>query len=171
VIHRIDLLRHAKSSWDDPGLPDPERPLAPRGLKAAARLREHLRRSRFSPDLVLCSPAVRTVETLDRVRDGLAGDLRVEIEDELYAADADYLLARLRRLPESTSSVMVVGHNPGIADLAVGLAKGGEGKALERMRRKFATGGLATLSVSLAWRNLGWDTATLEAFVVPKQLK
>ena len=171
MIHRIDLLRHAKSSWDDPGLADPERPLARRGVKATVRIREHLRRSGFAPDLVLCSPAVRTVETLDRVRDGLPGDLRIETEDDLYAADAGYLLARLQRLPESTSSALVVGHNPGISDLALGLAKGGDEEAVERMRRKYPTGGLATLRVDRAWRDLDWGTATLQAFVVPKQLR
>ena len=140
-------------------------------MKAAARLLEYLRRAGVAPDLVLCSPAVRTIETLDRVRDGLGGEVRVEVEEELYGADADQLLARLRRLPESTGSVLVVGHNPGIGDLAIGLARVGDEQGIERMRRKYPTGGLATLSVDLAWRDLDWDGATLEAFVVPKQLK
>ena len=140
-------------------------------MKAAARLREHLRRSRFAPDLVLCSPAVRTVETLDRVRNGLAGDVPVRIEDELYAADADYLLARLRRVPEATGSVMVVGHNPGIEDLVLRLTRTGDPEALGRIKRKYPTGGLASLSFAVAWRDLGWGMATLEAFVVPRQLK
>ena len=120
AIHRIELLRHAKSSWDDPGLADRERPLARRGVKATARLREHLRRSGIAPDLVLCSPAARAVETWERVRDGLAGDMRVGIEAELYAASADQLLARLGQLPESAGSVLVIGHNPGIGELAEG---------------------------------------------------
>jgi len=164
-------LRHAKSSWDDPGLADRERPLARRGVKATARLREHLRRSGIAPDLVLCSPAARAVETWERVRDGLAGDMRVEIEAELYAASADQLLARLGRLPESAGSVLVIGHNPGIGELAEGLAGEGDEEALEQMRRKYPTGGLATLSVDRPWRELDWGTATLEAFVVPRQLE
>ena len=170
-MRRIDLLRHAKSSWSDPSLADFERPLAPRGVKASARLREHLRRSRVAPDLVLCSRAVRTVETLDRVRDGLPADMRIEIEDDLYGAGADSLLTRLRRLPDGLGSLMLIGHNPGIEDLALGLVGDGDASALERMRRKYPTGGLATLSFDGAWSELGPATASLEAFVIPKQLK
>jgi phosphohistidine phosphatase len=170
-VHRIDLLRHAKSSWSDPSLADLERPLSPRGVKASARLREHLGRSRVAPDLVLCSPAVRTVETLDRVRDGLPADTRIEIEDDLYGAGADSLLARLRRLPDALGSLMLIGHNPGIEDLALGLVGDGDASVLERMRRKYPTGGLATLSFDGAWSELGPATARLEAFVIPKQLK
>jgi phosphohistidine phosphatase len=170
-VLRIHLLRHAKSSWDDPDLADIERPLARRGVKASARLRKHLEHSRISPDLVLCSPAVRTVETLDRVRDGLPADVEVEIEDELYGAGGDALLSRLRRLPTDVGSVMLVGHNPGIEDLALGLADDGDESALERMRGKYPTGGLATLTADAPWSGLAPGRARLEAFVVPKQLK
>ena len=119
--HLIYLLRHTKSSWDEPALLDHERPLAKRGRKAAALLREHFDEAGVAPDLVLCSSAVRAIQTLEGVREGLPAGARVEIESDLYAAGAASLLGRLRRLPEEVGSVMLVGHNPGIEDLAAEL--------------------------------------------------
>ena len=84
--HLIYLLRHAKSSWDEPELLDHERPLAKRGRKALALLREHFHEVGVAPDLVLCSSAVRAVQTLEGVREGLPAGARVEIESDLYAA-------------------------------------------------------------------------------------
>ena len=169
--HLIYLLRHAKSSWDDPKLLDHERPLAKRGRKAVALLREHVRESGVAPDLVLCSSAVRAIETLEGVRKGLPPGTRVEVEAGLYAADAGSLLGRLRRLPEETGSVMLVGHNPGIEDLAVELAGGGDPDARTALEAKYPTGGLATLAFDGPWRELDPAGATLEAFVVPRRLE
>ena len=169
--HLIYLLRHAKSSWDEPELRDHERPLAKRGRKAVALLRKHLHDSRVAPDLVICSSAVRAMQTLDGVREGLPPATRVEIEDGLYAADAASLLGRLRRLPEEVGSVMIVGHNPGFEDLAVELSGGGSApEALAALEAKYPTGGFATLAFEGAWRELGPEAATLEAFAVPRRL-
>jgi phosphohistidine phosphatase len=169
--HRIYLLRHTKSSWDDPGLADHERPLAKRGREAARLLRDHFRDAGVTPDLVLCSSAVRAIETLEGVRGGLSPGTRVEIEAGLYGAGVDALLRRLKALPETVGAVMLVGHNPAIEELAAELA-GGEGNedARARMHAKYPTGGLATLGFDGPWSELDWDGANLEAFVVPKQL-
>ena len=169
--HLIYLLRHAKSSWDEPELADRERPLAKRGRKAVALLRAHFEETGVAPDLVLCSSAVRAVQTLEGVREGLPAATRVEIEPGLYAAGAASLLGRLRRLPEELGSVMLVGHNPGLEDLAVELAGPGEPDARASLEAKYPTGGLATLAFEGAWRELDWKGATLEAFLVPRQLK
>ena len=115
---RLLLLRHAKSSWDDPALADHDRPLAPRGRRAAKLIGEHLRENQIGVSLVLCSSARRARETLDLVQ--TPGE--VLIERELYGASADELLARLRRVPDQRGTVMLIGHNPAIEDLAVGLA-------------------------------------------------
>ncbi len=168
--HLIYLLRHAKSSWDEPELLDHERPLAKRGRKAVALLREHLRESGVAPDLVLCSSAVRAIQTLEGVRAGLPPETRVETEADLYAASAASLLGRLRRLPEELGSVMLVGHNPGLEDLAAELAGGGDPEARAAMEAKYPTGGLATLAFEGRWRDLDPGGATLEAFAVPRQL-
>jgi phosphohistidine phosphatase len=170
VRHLIYLLRHAKSSWDEPELLDHERPLAKRGRKAVALLREHFLESGVAPDLVLCSSAVRAIQTLEGVREGLPPGTRVEIEAGLYAAGVASLVGRLHRLPEEIGSVMVVGHNPGIEDLAAELAGRGEPDARAAMEAKYPTGGLATLAFEGPWQELDREGATLEAFAVPRRL-
>ncbi|MQA73568.1 MAG: phosphohistidine phosphatase SixA [Solirubrobacterales bacterium] len=170
VRHTLYLLRHAKSSWDDPELSDRARPLAKRGRRAVALLGEHLRETAVAPDLVLCSSAVRAVETLEGVRDGLPPGVAVEIEDDLYSADAAALLERLRALREAVGSVMLVGHNPELEELAGELAGGGDPDARARVAAKYPTGGLATLAFEGTWRRLDRHDATLEAFAVPREL-
>ena len=167
-MHTLFLLRHAKSSWTDPTLPDVERPLAPRGRRDAKRIAEHLRRRGIEPELVLCSTAVRTRETLDLVRPALPTS-KLAHEQELYAASADALLARVRRVPETVESVMVIGHNPGLHQLALVLASTGE--ELERLEAKFPTAALATLKLTRAWDEVAAGDATLAEYVVPKQLR
>jgi phosphohistidine phosphatase len=166
-VRDLLLLRHAKSSWDDPELPDRERPLAPRGRRDAGRIARHLRRAGSTPDLVLCSPATRTRETLELVRPAL-GDAAVLLEDELYAAPAGRLLERVHRVPDSVASLMLIGHNPGLQDLALLLAASGD--ELERLRTKFPTAALATLAFDEGWDRLARSAAALTAYVVPKQL-
>ena len=168
--HLIYLLRHAKSSWDEPELVDRERPLAKRGRKAVVLLREHFQESGVAPDLVLCSSAVRAIQTLDGVREGLPPGARVEIEAGLYAAGAAALLERLRSVPEEVGSVMLVGHNPGIEDLAAELIGGGDPGARTALETKYPTGGVATLAFEGTWRELDSKGATLEAFTVPRRL-
>lgn len=165
------LLRHAKSSWDDPGLADRDRPLAPRGRKAAGRIAAHLRAERIEPAVVLCSSAVRTRQTLDAILPALEGATEILVEDALYAAGAESLLARLRSVPEAAPSALLIGHNPGIADLAFVLAGGGDADALRRLREGFPTGALATLAIPQAgWEELGDGDAELTAYVVPREL-
>ncbi len=170
VRRLIYLLRHAKSSWDEPELLDQERPLAKRGRKAVVLLREHIQESGVAPELVLCSSAVRAVQTLEGVRDGLPPGTPVEIEDGLYAASAGSLLGRLRRMPEDLGSVMLVAHNPGIEDLAAELIGDGDPDERAALEAKYPTGGFATLAFEGAWPELGPDAATLEAFAVPRRL-
>jgi phosphohistidine phosphatase len=161
---RLFLLRHAKSSWEDPGLADHERPLAPRGRRAAMSMGEHLPREGIRPALVLCSSARRARETLDRVSPG--GEAR--IEPELYGASPTELIERLRRVPDTVDSVMVIGHNPAMQSLTVGLAVPGAQR--ERVERKFPTGALATLLFTGDWDGLQPGSAELVAFVRPKEI-
>lgn len=162
---RLLLLRHAKSSWDDPSLDDHDRPLAPRGRAAAKLIADHLRQARIRPSIVLCSSARRTQETLAEL--GL--DCDVQIEPALYGASAGGLIERLRALPESVDSPMLIGHNPAIQSLTVTLAAGGA--ELARARQKFPTAALATLAIAGTWSELAPGRAELEAFVTPKGLQ
>ena len=164
-MRRLFLLRHAKSSWDEPGLADRERPLASRGRKATKLIAAYLRDEGISPQLVLCSSSVRTRETLRGLR---LDEADVRIEDDLYGASADELLAVVRHLPDEVDSVMLVGHNPGIEDLTIRLS--GQGEELARVRQKFPTAALATLELDGSWRELAPGGAELVAFVKPKEL-
>ena len=160
-MRTLHLLRHAKSSWDDAGLPDHDRPLAPRGIRAATRMD-------VRPDLVLCSSAVRARQTLDHVRPAL-GDALVKIEPSIYAAAADDILELLRGLAEPIRSVMVVGHNPGLQDLAVQLAAGGD--RLDELTEKYPTGALATLVFAAdSWASVGAHQAERSGYAVPREL-
>src|SRR5205814_75574 len=151
-------------SWDDPALSDHDRPLAPRGRRAAKAMARYFRDEGIEPELVLCSSAVRARETLERVDPG--GE--VSVEPELYGASEQDLVARLREVPYTVESVMLVGHNPAMQHLALDLAGGGEG--LADVERKFPTGALATLTFTGGWRELGPGSAELAGFVKPKQL-
>ena len=155
------LLRHAKSSWDDPMLADHDRPLGPRGRKAAKLISEHLREQRIGVSLVLSSSARRARETVDLVKP--PGELRVE--RGLYAASADLLLERVRSLPLEATTVMIVGHNPGLHELATRLVR--DPGALTE---KFPTGALAMLSFTGPWSGLSFGDAELVAFVTPREL-
>lgn len=169
-MRTVYLLRHAKSDWSDRTLSDQARPLAPRGRRDAKRLAKHLRRRRIEPTRVLCSSAERTRETLELVRPALRGGTPVQVEDGLYAAATDELLERLRALPDESDSVLVIGHNPGLQELALVLAT--PSRTRRRLEAKFPTAALATLAVPHAtWAQLAAGEAELTAFVVPKQLR
>jgi phosphohistidine phosphatase len=129
---------------------------------------KHLGRKRITPELVLCSPSTRTRQTLARIAPGLGKDVDVRIEPELYAASAPDLLEVLHAVPDEVESVMLIGHNPGIQDLALSLARGGSEVA--RARRKFPTAALATLELNGGWRELEPGSAELVSFVKPKEL-
>jgi phosphohistidine phosphatase len=158
----LHLLRHAKSSWAEPALADHDRPLAPRGRRAAKLVGKHLRDRQIELSLVLCSPAKRARQTLEFV----APTGEVVIERGLYGASAEQLLDRLRQVSDQDDAVMLIGHNPAIEELAAGLA----GDGAELIGEKFPTGALATLTFSGPWSDVALGAATLESFVRPREL-
>jgi phosphohistidine phosphatase len=165
ATRRLVLLRHAKSSWVDADLPDHDRPLDKRGRRDAALVGEQLRSVRLRPEMVLCSSAVRTRETLELLR--LEGEFETTIEDDLYGAGPDELLGRLRRTPLQVTAVLVVGHNPGLEELTNLLI----GDRVDAPLR-FPTGAFADLGVRIeTWRELDRGVAQLDAFVAPRELR
>jgi phosphohistidine phosphatase len=168
-MHRLLLLRHAKSSWDEPALPDPERPLAQRGRKAAKKMARHLRGTELRADLVLCSSSRRTRETLEILAPAFGG-AELLVEDRLYGAGDDELLGRLREVPESAGTVALIGHNPGVQDLAVELAGPDPGSEAGRLRERFPTGAVAVFELDGDWRGLGPGRGRLVSFTVPREL-
>ena len=167
-MKRLYLLRHGKSSWKDTGPRDHDRPLAIRGRRAAEAIARHVRDYDLEPELVLCSTARRARETLDRIQPAL-GAPTVELEDDLYAASADALLQRLRRVPDTLASVMLIGHNPGLQELALDLAR--PAPAVSELARKFPTAALATLEFRAStWQELDHETGEIVALVRPRDL-
>jgi phosphohistidine phosphatase len=161
------VLRHAKSSWDDPGLVDHDRPLSNRGGRTTSVMLDHFTAEGIKPDLVLCSSALRARQTLEGILPAL-GEPVLSVERELYGACADDLLTRISRVPESSTSVLLIGHNPGLLDLVVLVAESGD---VDEVRTKFPTAALATLALRGAWSELGPGQAHLSAYVTPKGLK
>ena len=164
------LLRHAKSSWADEGTPDHERPLNARGREGAARVGARLARREVSLDRVLCSSAQRTRETLEILVAQLPEPPPSETRRELYLASAGDLFSLLQDEPDTAENVMVIAHNPGIAQLAGLLARTGSAALREEMLRKYPTGGLAELRLEApAWRSLD-QGCELVSFEIPRKL-
>ena len=167
-MRQVWLLRHAKSSWDDPTLADEDRPLAPRGVRDAATMASYLA-SVDPPRFVLCSAGLRARQTLAAVLPSLGSPVEIGIEPGLYTFDAEVVIERLQRLHEAVTSVMLVGHNPALEDAALRLSAGGAERA--RLEAKFPTAALATIDLpDTPWASLRGGTGTLTRFVVPKDV-
>ena len=167
----LGLLRHAKSSWDDDGLHDHDRPLSPRGERAATLMGAYIAQQGLEPALVLCSSARRAVDTCERVLTELAGAPPLRIERDLYLADPDCILACLASVEATTPSVLVVGHNPGLGELAAMLAGVGEEAPRRRLKARFPTAAYAALRFTGGgWGEIAVGGGELLAFETPKSL-
>jgi phosphohistidine phosphatase len=167
----LSLFRHAKSSWADARLKDFERPLNERGEDAAPRMGAFMARRGIVPDLILCSSAVRTRQTLDLVRPHLRGSPKILYEDALYLAAPSVLLKHIAKVPAKVRHVMVVGHDPGLHTLAQELSGSGRHEDLEALAEKFPTAGLAVIVFAVRqWTEVKRGGGRLELFVVPKRL-
>jgi phosphohistidine phosphatase len=169
---RLILVRHAKSAWPD--VPDHERPLAPRGRRQAPLIGAWLREADYVPDAVLCSTAQRARQTWQLMSTELRAAAAVTEDERIYGADVASLLELVRRVPEPARVVLLVGHDPGVRDLAITLAGHGAGPAgdlITRIREKFPTGAAAVLEPRGTWSDLGAGAARLTNFVVPRDLE
>ena len=167
----LSLLRHAKSSWGDPGQKDFDRPLAERGREAAPRMGGYMAAQGLNPDLVLCSPAVRARQTLDLVLPQLTGQPTVEYEDALYLAAPSVLLARIRKIAAKVRHILVISHDPGMQGLAVELAAKGDPELLQAVASKFPTAGLVVITFkSNDWSKVAPGKGQLTHFMTPKRL-
>jgi phosphohistidine phosphatase len=164
------LLRHAKSGWKDRSHDDFDRPLAPRGRRAAPLMGRWLAEHGLEPDLVLCSTARRAVETLELLLTALASGPETSCLKTLYLAPPSRLLAVLRRLGPDRGRVLLVAHNPGLHHLAVALAGRPGGPAGLLLAEKFPTAALARFQVE-SWPELGHRPARLLDFVRPRDLE
>lgn len=168
-MKEILLVRHAKSSWDTPSLDDFDRPLAARGREAAPLVGRVIAGRGWLPDRVLVSPALRARQTWARIRAVLDDPPRASHPDALYMGSAATLMDLVRAAPAATARLLIVGHNPGLEELAQTLAgRESDARALERLKGKFPTAALARLAFDGAWAGLAPGGARLVDFVRPK---
>ncbi len=162
------LLRHAKSLWNDPTLGDFERPLSDRGLRDAQKIARHLQHVKPPIEMVLCSSALRTTQTLDALRSVLKSKTDIFIEDLLYTFDASEVLERVKKVPPDIKCVLVIGHNPAIQNLAFQLTS--PGSLRQKIATKYPTAALAAIEL----RNRTWDISepiiSKSTFVTPADL-
>jgi phosphohistidine phosphatase len=162
------LLRHAKSSWKEPGLNDPDRPLNRRGRNAAKIMATYLRRSEIKPDLVICSTAIRAKQTLDPIVKAI-NPPKIILERKIYGGTQERLWEQLWNVPKSARSVLLIGHDPALHHFALELAK--TGKPLPFADEKFPTCAMARYRFRGAWKALKPHGAKLISFVTPKALR
>ena len=168
----LSLLRHAKSSWNNPSLPDQERPLATRGVADAPLVGRTMAERGIDPDLVLCSSARRTRDTLALVLPELKVEPQVIYKDELYHPSPGEMLEILREVPPSASRLLIVGHNPEIQAFALDLVGSGPKHYRDRLREKFSTGGLAVINFTSGnWKGVTVNSGSLNLFISPKDLR
>jgi phosphohistidine phosphatase len=165
-MKRLILTRHAKSSWDDPLTPDHDRPLNERGKAAAADLGQWLASRGYVPDEVLCSDSLRTRKTFSGIAPALPGTPVLELKPALYHAGPDVMLAVLRHAKGET--VMMIGHNPGIAEFAGRIAAR---PPVNPEFGRYPTG--ATLVVDFLvenWADVGFGQGVTVDFVIPSEI-
>ena len=177
AMKTITLMRHAKSSWlaASPGGAAPldkARILALRGERDAPRMARWMAANGIRPQLIMCSTAQRTRETLALVANTiLAEGGATTFRDELYLAEASNLMELLRRLPDRIGHAMLLGHDPGMHDLAQMLSGGGDIALRRLLSLKFPTAGAAVIDFATErWRDVAPGTGTLRHFMAPKRL-
>lgn len=164
-MRKLYILRHAKSDWNSSYLGDHERPLSSRGRKAAARLGWFFSEAGELPDLILCSTSVRTRETLAiAAQAGEWPEIPVAFENELYLTSYDLILGRLRLIPETVESVMVIGHEPTSSVVASSLIGGAS--------IHFPTAACARINLDIdSWAQVRSGCGVLNWMIPPKILK
>jgi phosphohistidine phosphatase len=181
ALRQLLLMRHAKSLWDDPKLSDHARPLNGRGRAAATAMGRTLRDLGLQPDIILVSSARRTLQTLEALGRWDRTPL-IEPMDALYLASAAALLDVLHAVTEPVHSVMLLGHNPGMHELAMTLvgAQAFTRQATEheptrrdllmRLAEGYPTGALCEFTVPSTWNHLGEGGGQLQRFILPRDL-
>jgi phosphohistidine phosphatase len=170
-MRRLMLMRHAKSDWSLSGQRDHDRALASRGREAAPLVGAYMGQHGLKPDKVLVSTARRARETWSLVATALGKDLDVSFDDRLYEANPKALLVPLRAANAAAHSLLMVGHNPGIQELASLLMASGDIDARQRLLEKFPTAALAVIDFQIdAWSALAPHSGRLDRFVTPRAL-
>jgi phosphohistidine phosphatase len=170
-VTQLTVLRHAKSSWEHPGLDDFDRPLNDRGRKAARRLGRELKHRKIRFDHVIASPAVRVRETIEELAKGYGELPETRFDSQLYGAGAEGLLQVLRHIPETVHAPLLVGHNPGLQELVLALARDDGDGLRSRVSEKFPTAALALIELSaVRWDEVETQSGTIAELILPREL-
>lgn len=165
----LTLLRHAKSSWDDPVTRDFDRPLNKRGRKAARTIGQAMREQGLAFDKVVASPAARVIETIADVEDGYGGSLGPVYDQRIYLASSQTLLDVVHETVDTVGRLLIIGHNPGLESLALALTR--KGGLRDELAAKYPTATLAEISLPVErWTEVGEGTARMERFIRPRDL-
>lgn len=170
-MKKVILLRHAKSSWDDPQRSDHDRPLNRRGRAAAPVIGNWLRDRGHIPDTVLSSSSLRTRQTVLRLREAIPNLAFPVVERALYHATPDAMRDRLAALPSTCQTILLVGHQPGLSALTRKLSNGAESRRCKRAYEHFPTAAAAVLEVEIDdWSALACGSARFVDFAKPREL-
>jgi len=168
---RLILLRHAKSAWDKADAADFDRPLAGRGQRTAPIVGAYLAANKLIPQLVLCSSAKRAIETWELAAKALPATIPVKQAKTLYLAMPREMLKRIQKTPAEVECVLLVGHNPGLADLAGWLCSEGPQDKRSSLARKFPTGAIAVIDFDVSnWSEVEAENGRLVEFTTPKEM-
>ena len=164
IMKTLTLVRHAKSSWNHPGLTDFERPLNKRGKRDAPRMASRLATQQIRPQIIVSSPAVRALTTAEVIASALGYQPAEIIRDErIFHAYSNQLLDVIRSFDEHRQHIMLVGHNPGLTDLVDQLAHAGISN--------IPTCGIVVLSFSVdRWRDVNDGAGEMQLFDYPKNI-
>jgi phosphohistidine phosphatase len=166
------LLRHAKSDWSQPGQRDHDRELSARGRIAAPRIGAYLAARALAPECALVSTARRTRDTWKLIAPSLPTRPKALFDDRIYEAQPGSILDAIRETPTTCQSLLVVGHNPGLQELALLLIKDGGQDDIDRLAEKFPTAGLAIIDLPTDdWETLRTGSGRLDSFVTPRGLE
>lgn len=171
-MKKLTLLRHAKSSWDDPVDRDFDRPLNEKGKRAAAVMGRFIQRNGLTFDQILASPAVRVIETLENVEEASGLAMEPTWDRKIYLASSATLLDVLRGANADAGHVLMVGHNPGLEDLIFDLVPDdGSSPARDEVETKYPTATLAEMTLAIEnWADITEKCGTLDRFTRPRDL-
>ncbi|WP_420145806.1 SixA phosphatase family protein [Sphingobium sp.] len=171
-MKRLTLLRHAKSDWDDPVARDFDRPLNRRGEKAALLMGQFAAQRKMRFDMLVASPAVRVVQTLETFFTGYGETLDARWDRRIYLASVPTLIDVLRDVPDGADSILMAGHNPGLEELILDLVPDdGASPLREDVEIKFPTASIAVMDLSIdRWSDMRDNVATLASFTRPRDL-
>ncbi len=171
-MKKLTLLRHAKSSWDDPVERDFDRPLNKKGQKASKAVGTFIKREGLEFDLVLASPAVRVIETLEHVEEAAGRNWEPEWERKIYLASSVTLMDVVRAVDSDVEHILMAGHNPGLEDLVFDLVPDdGSSKARDMVEEKYPTAALAEMMLNIgSWADISENIGSLNRFTRPRDL-